>query len=149
MSDAYRLGKVHEKNNVLTWKVFKGQDVSADEALEVIIPIRPELRTAIDATPSGNLVYVATSHGTPFQSSKGFSQWFVDQRKSAGLPDKCVPHGLRKTAAAKLAEAGVGEFMLMSIMGWTNPNQARKYIEKASRAKMAGKAMQILDEEQT
>ena len=52
-------------------------------------------------------------------------------------------------AAARLAEAGVGEFMLMSVMGWTNPNQARKYIEKASRAKMAGKAMQMLDEEQT
>ena len=52
-------------------------------------------------------------------------------------------------AAARLAEAGVGEFMLMSIMGWTNPNQARKYIDKASRAKMAGKGMQMLDEEQT
>ena len=58
------------------------------------------------------------------------------------------PHGLRKTAAAKLAEAGVGEFMLMSVMGWTNPNQARKYIEKASRAKMAAKGMKMLDEEQ-
>ena len=55
---------------------------------------------------------------------------------------------MRKTAAAKLAEAGGGEFMLMSVMGWINPNQARKYIEKASRAKMAGKAMQMLDEEQ-
>ena len=120
-----------------------------DCSIQLGIPIRPELRTAIDTTPSGNLVYVATSHGTPFQSSKGFSQWFVDQRKSAGLPDKCRPHGLRKTAAARLAEAGVGEFMLMSVMGWTNPNQARKYIEKASRAKMAGKAMQMLDEEQT
>ena len=51
-------------------------------------------------------------------------------------------------AAARLAESGVGEFMLMSIMGWTNPNQARKYIDKASRAKMAGKGMQMLDEEQ-
>ena len=49
---------------------------------------------------------------------------------------------------SRLAEAGVGEFMLMSVMGWTNPNQARKYIEKASRAKMAGKAMKMLDEEQ-
>jgi integrase len=119
-----------------------------DDALEVIIPIRSALRTTIDVSPYGNLVYVATSHGAPFQSATGFSQWFVDQRKSAGLPNECVPHGLRKTAAAKLAEAGVGEFMLMSVMGWTNPNQARKYIEKASRAKMAGRAIEMLDEEQ-
>ena len=46
------------------------------------------------------------------------------------------------------AEAGIGEFLLMSVMGWTNPNQARKYIEKASGAKMAGRAIEMLDEEQ-
>ena len=34
-------------------------------------------------------------------------------------------------------------------MGWINPNQARKYNEKSSRAKMAAKGMQMLDEEQT
>ena len=72
----------------------------------------------------------------------------MDQRKSAGLPDECVPHGLHKTAAAKLAEAGVGEVMLMSVMGWMDPNQARKYNEKASRAKMAGRAIEMPDEEQ-
>ena len=70
---------MHEKDGVLTWKVFKGQDVGDaqkrddNDALEVIIPFRSELRTAIDATPSGNLVYVATRHNTPFQSAKGFS----------------------------------------------------------------------------
>ena len=86
-----------------------------------------------------------TSQGTTFQSVKGLSQWFVDQRKSAGLPDECVPHGLRKSAATRLAEADVGEYILKSIMGWTNPNQASKYIEKASRAKMAEQGMQMLD----
>ena len=76
-----------------------------------------------------------TSQGTTFQSVKGLSQWFVDQRKSAGLPDECVPHGLRKSAATRLAEAGVGEYILKSIMGWMNPNQARKYIEKSQPRK--------------
>ena len=33
---------------------------------------------------------------------------------------------LRQSPATLLAEAGVEEYMLMSIMGWTNPNQARK-----------------------
>ena len=57
MSDAFRLGKMHEKDGVLTWKVFKGpedndaQKRDDNDALEVIIPIRSELRTAIDATP--------------------------------------------------------------------------------------------------
>tara|TARA_A100000164_G_C21530461_1_gene595764 strand:- start:69 stop:194 length:126 start_codon:yes stop_codon:yes gene_type:complete len=38
--------------------------------------------------------------------------------------------------------------MLMSIMGWTNPTQAKKYIEKASRAKMAKLGMDMLSGEQ-
>ena len=71
----------------------------------------------------------------------------IQWRSSAARVDLLA--AFEAMAAARLAEAGVGEFMLMSIMGWTNPNQARKYIEKASRAKMAGKAMQMLDEEQT
>ena len=47
----------------------------------------------------------------------------------------------------KLAEVSVGEYMLMSIMGWTNPTQAKKYIEKASRAKMAKLGMDMLSGE--
>tara|TARA_S200000501_G_C20193438_1_gene469671 strand:+ start:349 stop:495 length:147 start_codon:yes stop_codon:yes gene_type:complete len=47
-----------------------------------------------------------------------------------------MPHGLPKVAATRLAEAGVGEFMLMSIMGWTYPSQAKVYTEKARRKSM-------------
>ena len=64
VSDLYRLGKMHEKEGGLTWKPFKGQDISNeisdDNALEASIPITPQLRTAIDAVLSGHLIYVAT-----------------------------------------------------------------------------------------
>ena len=72
-SDAFRLGKKNEKNGQLRWHTFKsaktkdGVDAERDEkAVEVDIPIHPKLRKAIDAAPSDNLVYVATSHGRPF-----------------------------------------------------------------------------------
>ena len=106
------------------------------------------MRRAIDACPSGNLVYCATSHGIPFQSEKGFSQWFVRARRKAGLPEKCVPHGLRKVAAKNLAEVGVSEYQLMAVVGWSNPAQAKVYIEKANRGKMASAAIHKLSEEQ-
>ena len=113
---------MHEKEGGLTWKSFKGQyisnEIGDENALEVSILITPQLRTAIDAAPSGNLIYVATEKGTPFMGAKSFSQWLVKARKAAKLPNECVP----KVAATRLAEAGVGEFMLMSIMGWTNPS---------------------------
>mgnify|MGYP004286045385 FL=1 len=38
--------------------------------------------------------------------------------------------------------------MLMSIMGWTNPSQAKVYTEKANRKKMAEKGMRMLDGEE-
>ena len=75
-------------------------------------------------------------------------EWLVEHENKAGLPKQCIPHELRKAAAKRLAEAGVGEFMLMSLMGWENPNQARVYIESANRAKMAQKGMEMLSTEQ-
>ena len=153
VSDAYTLGLTNEANNTLTWKPFKGkeeyQDGEEDEnALMVELPIHSELRKAIDASPSGNLVYCATSFGTPFKSEKSFSMWFVKARKKAGLPKACVPHGLRKVAAKNLAEMGATEYQLMSVMGWTKPDMARVYIEKANRGKMAASATHSLDKAQ-
>ena len=61
---------------MLSWEPFKGQgvggEVDDENALEVSIPARPQLETALDATPSGNLVYEATSWGTLSKSTKVF-----------------------------------------------------------------------------
>ena len=102
----------------------------------------------IDAAPSGNLVYCATSFGKQFKSEKAFSQWVVKARKKAGLPQRCVPHGFRKVAAKNLAEMGATDYQLMAVMGWTKPDMARVYIEKANRGKMAASATHSLDKAQ-
>ena len=46
-----------------------------------------------------------------------------------------------------LAEMGATEYQLMSVMGWTKPDMARVYIEKANRGKMASAAIHSLDKE--
>jgi hypothetical protein len=43
--------------------------------------------------------------GSAFDSN-GLGIWFAEAIEDAGLPDACVLHGLRKTAARMLAEAG-------------------------------------------
>ena len=52
---------------MLSWEPFKGQNVGGEvddeNALEVSIPIRPQLEAALDGIPSGNLVYAATDLG--------------------------------------------------------------------------------------
>jgi len=69
-------------------------------------------------------------------------------RKAAGPPEEFVTYCLRKAGAKKLAEAGATEYQLMSVMGWSNPAQAMKYIEAARRRKMATGAYDKLETEQ-
>ena len=52
------------------------------------------------------------------------------------------------TYVVPLAQGGAAEFMLMSVMWWTNPSQAKVYTEKARRKSMAQKAMDMLDDEE-
>jgi integrase len=151
VSDAYLLGRTNEKTwldkttqqqiNMLSFRAQKnGQQCD--------VPILPELREAIDACPSGNLIYLATSRGSPFKSAKAFSQWFVKKRKLAKLPDACVPHGLRKAGATFAAEAGATERQLMAMFGWKDPEMARKYTVAAENRKMAAETMYMVTGEQ-
>ena len=50
--------------------------------------------------------------------------WFADAIDKAGLADDCVLHGLRKTAAKRLAEAGCSEEQIKAVpdtqpAGWS------------------------------
>lgn len=58
-----------------------------------------------------------------------------------GLPDDCVVHGLRKTAARKLAEAGCSEDEIMSVTGHASAQMVRLYVRGAKRSKMADSAV--------
>ena len=130
VSDAYRLGPQNEIENgtKLRFKVFKNR---AKKPKEIVLPILPELRQSLDAAPSNQMAYVASFHGRPFASAKAFSQWVVKKRKDAGLPDCCVPHGLRKGGAVIAAENGATDQQLKSIFGWDTLAQVQKYTKKA------------------
>jgi integrase len=105
---------------------------------EITIPIRPELREAIDACPSGHTTYLVTEFGKPFTGS-GFSNWFADRCRLAGVPGRA--HGLRKAGATILAENGATAHELMSIYGWANLKEAELYTLKANRANLARSGM--------
>jgi hypothetical protein len=66
--------------------------------------MHPDLQRIVDATPSGNLTFLCTSHGAPFTAA-GFGNWFRDACRAAGLPERCAAHGLRKAACRRGAEA--------------------------------------------
>lgn len=108
---------------------------------KVWIPIHPllsrELATADRSAPA----LLVTSFGKPF-SIKGLSNWMADRIDEAGLPDRCVTHGLRKAAARRMAEAGCSAKQIASVTGHKSLAEVERYVREAEQALMAEDAIE-------
>jgi integrase len=80
-SDAVRLGKQFEKDGYLHFTEVKGSTSRAiarhkrPEPKKRVIPILPQLREIIEASTTGDLVYIVSARGTPFKP-ESFGNWF-------------------------------------------------------------------------
>ena len=138
IGDAVRLGRPHEKNGRLQFtqaKNAKNRPVSVD------IPIVPPLRAALDAWQGKGLTYLETEYGEPFKQGKGLQNKMRVWCRTAGVHPKCSFHGLRKAAAAKMAEAGCTPHQIMAVLGHSTHQQAATYTAKAERAGLASDAL--------
>jgi integrase len=105
----------------------------------LVIPLHPELRKIIDATPTGSLNFLCTSQGKPFTSA-GFGNWFRDACDAAGLHG-CSAHGLRKAAGRRLAEAGCSPHQIAAILGHKTLKETTRYCAAADQEKLAEAAI--------
>lgn len=145
-SDAVRLGpqmEMPDRQHIRFTEIKGGSRITKQREL----PILPELRDELDASPSGHLAYLVTEFGRPF-TANGFGNWFRRRCDEAGLPH-CSAHGLRKAGATKAANNGATEYQLMAIYGWESPKQAAIYTKKANRTKLAAEAMHLIVPERT
>lgn len=71
---------------------------------KLAIPLHRELLAAFAAANRDHVTIINTAYGKPF-TVDGFSQWMLAAITAAGLPLECQPHGLRKAAGRRLAEA--------------------------------------------
>ncbi len=124
---------------VLNWVRKKTEDKTG---LELAIPVHPELRAIIDATPSGHLTFLVNELGAPFTAA-GFGNWFRDRCNEAGLPH-CSFHGLRKAAATRLIDAGCDVVEAAAITGHASLKELQRYIETRDRKRAARRAMHKL-----
>ncbi len=138
-SDVVKLGPQHIRDGFLSVRQKKTKMAKQDRELR--IPVHPELARIIEATPGrGALAFVLTKDGVPY-TKKGFGARFADWCKQAGLPDGCSAHGLRKTAALRLIEAGCTPSEVAAVTGHRNLGQLKVYIEKVDQNRLAGAAM--------
>lgn len=131
-SDVVRMGRQFVREGFITIRQKKTSTVAP-------IPILPELQAAIDALPNNHLTFLVTKYGKPLTAA-GFGGWFRQVRKEAGLPKQLSAHGLRKSAATRLAEAGCSVAQIAAWGGWRSLKEVQRYTESADRKRLAQSA---------
>src|SRR5262249_50247167 len=89
-----------------------------------------------------------TAFGEPF-TSNGFGNFMADKIAAAGLPQRCVTHGLRKAAARRLAEAGCSANEIAAITGHLTLAEVSRYTKAAEQKRLARAAIQRLSGSQS
>jgi integrase len=112
--------------------------------VRVTIPIHHALLTQLATGKHDHLSLLVTSEGKAFDPVY-FGGWFKDAIRSAGLPDDCQLHGLRKTAARMLAEAGCSELEIMAITGHKTSRMVAAYTRDADQRTRASAAILKLE----
>ncbi len=108
------------------------------------IPIHPALQEVLDAADPDEGTVLKTAFGQPF-TSNGFGSGFMAVKiDKAGLPKRCVTHGLRKAAARRLAEAGCSANEIAAITGHATLQEVSRYTKAANQKKLAAAAMRRL-----
>jgi integrase len=127
-SDVVRMGPQHVADGAIAVTQIK-------TGAALLIPLHPELATAI-ASASGQATFLATEAGKPF-TPNGFYMRFKGWVAAAGLPAGRSPHGLRKAAARRLAEAGCTAHQIAAITGHKTLAEVQRYTQAADQARLA------------
>ena len=123
----------------MTWADVNGDTirvVQQKSGRKLTIPLHHNLRAILAATERKHVTILNTEYGKPF-TVDGFSQWICDAITAAGLPLECQPHGLRKTAGRRLAEAGCTPHEIMAVLGHKTLAEAERYTRDADKVRLA------------
>ena len=136
-SDLLTMARAHRKAGFI-------RVVQSKTGEELWIPEHKKLTAELGRGDIRHMSLLTTTQGKAFYPVY-FGAWFADAIDKAGLPEDCVLHGLRKTAARKLAEAGCSTLQIMSITGHTTSRMVDKYVKDADQKKQASAAILNLE----
>jgi enterobacteria phage integrase len=108
------------------------------------IPLHRNLLAILTATERKHVAILYSQYSKPF-TVHGFSDWLRRAITTAGLPLECQPHGLRKAAGRRLAEAGCTANEIMAVLGHKTLAEAERYTRQADQAKLATAAVTKLE----
>lgn len=131
--DVVGMGRQHVKDGRIRVKQRK-------TGAELWIPVHPDLQAELGRVSPGQLTFLLTQYGDPFTPA-GFTNWFREKAKAAGLPAGCTPHGLRKASLRRLAEAGCTPHQIMAVSGHKNLSEVTLYTAAADQKRLADEAI--------
>lgn len=145
-SDVVTMGRQHVKDGRIS---VAQQKTSARLKIRLHSKLSAEIEAYETANPGARerLTYVTRQDGSAF-SVEGFGNFFRDACSTAGLKGKS-PHGLRKSAGRRLAEAGCTEKQIAAILGHKSLNEVARYTREANQAHLADDAMDRLEKAET
>jgi integrase len=109
------------------------------EPLDINAPVQIELQPC-DMSKKGNRQNPAGYRPNSY-TKHNLKHKFGGAIRALGLPPGCVFHGLRKTAAVMLAEAGCSTEQIKAITGHRTDQMAAYYAKRANQRVLAKAAM--------
>jgi integrase len=100
------------------------------------IKIHPDLAAALKAYPAKGLNLIGDEHGRPIKRP-ALSHLMRVAIREAGLPARCVPHGLRKAVLRTMAESGASSKRLAAVSGHKTTKELDRYTAAADQPTLA------------
>jgi integrase len=107
---------------------------------ELSIPLHPALLAAIKAAPAKGVTLIGDLNGRPIKRAT-LTLIMKKAVESAGLPTRCVAHGLRKAIMRRLAESGSSAKEIAAISGHRTLKEIERYTAAADQVRLSKGAM--------
>jgi integrase len=115
---------------------------------ELSIAIHPALDRAIKAGPALGIYLIGEERtGRPITRSS-LTKLMKRAARLAGLPARCVPHGLRKATLRRLAEHGATAKQIAAVSGHETLREIERYTRAADQAVLSRSAIGRLPDEE-
>jgi len=127
----------------IRWEDYDGGTIKVTQrktGKHLVIPLHPRLKAAIDSTKRREPVILTNAYGSPWSESS-VSAAVRKQARVLGLKNTSI-HGLRKSTASHLAEAGATVHQIAAVTG-QSLKEVERYTRQADQRTMAQQAMEM------
>jgi integrase len=133
VGDVIRMRRQDMKGNTI--KVVQEKTGAA-----IVVEMHQTLARSIKAYPANGMMLIGGKDGRAI-SRRRLSGLVQRAAKDAGLPARCVPHGLRKALQRLLSEHGATTKELQAVSGHATLRESERYTKDADQARLFASAI--------